>query len=144
MNKDKKIIPIFFAIDDGYTPFLAVALQSLIDNASKEYNYLIKILHTNVKEENQKEIKKFESENVNIEYVDLSYYIEKVKDIKDIKINKKKSSVERILDFLRSTENPYVIKVNGVVVKMEFSNNSNMTANSCINKALKNLYLKNC
>ena len=80
MNKEKRIIPIFFAIDDSYTPFLAVALQSLIDNASKEYNYLIKILHTNVQEENQKEIKKFESENVNIEYVDLSYYIEKVKD----------------------------------------------------------------
>ena len=80
MNKEKRIIPIFFAIDDSYTPFLAVALQSLIDNASKEYNYLIKILHTNVQEENQKQIKKFESENVNIEYVDLSYYIEKVKD----------------------------------------------------------------
>ena len=79
-------------------------------------------------------------ENIDIENVN----IEKIKDIKDIKINKKKSSVERILDFLRSTENPYVIKVNGVVVKMEFSNNSNMTANSCINKALKNLYLKNC
>ena len=67
MNKEKRIIPIFFAIDDSYTPFLAVALQSLIDNASKEYNYLIKILHTNVQEENQKQIKKFESENVNIE-----------------------------------------------------------------------------
>lgn len=80
MNKEKRIIPIFFAIDDSYTPFLAVALQSLIDNASKEYNYLIKILHTNVGEEHQKQIKKFENENVNIEFVDLSYYIEKVKD----------------------------------------------------------------
>lgn len=79
-------------------------------------------------------------QNTDVENVD----IEKVKDIKDIKINKKKSSVERILDFLRSTENPYVIKVNGVIVKMEFSNNSNITANNCINKALKELYLKNC
>ena len=74
-------IPIFFAIDDGYTPFLAVALQSLIDNASKNYNYSIKVLHTNVKEENkEKIINKYKSENVNIEYVDLNYYIEKVKD----------------------------------------------------------------
>ena len=39
---ENNIIPIFFAIDDGYTPFLAVALHSLIDNASKEYNYCIK------------------------------------------------------------------------------------------------------
>lgn len=78
MNRRNNDIPIFFAIDDGYTPFLAVALQSLIDNASKEYNYLIKVLHTNVQEEHKKQIKKFESENVNIEFVDLNYYIEKV------------------------------------------------------------------
>lgn len=79
MNKIKEI-PIFFAIDDGYTPFLAVALQSLIENANKEYKYLIKVLHTNVQKEHMEQIKKFESENVNIEFVDLSYYIEKVKD----------------------------------------------------------------
>ena len=54
---EKNIIPICFAIDDAYTPFLAVALQSLIDNASKEYNYCIKVLHTNVKEEHMKQIK---------------------------------------------------------------------------------------
>ena len=35
MNKELKEIPIFFAIDDQYTPFLAVALKSLIDNGVK-------------------------------------------------------------------------------------------------------------
>lgn len=79
MNTYKEI-PIFFAIDDGYTPFLAVALQSLTENASKDYKYLIKILHTNVQKEHMEQIKTFESENVSIEFVDLSYYIEKVKD----------------------------------------------------------------
>ena len=52
MNKGKNVIPIFFAIDDGYIPFLAVAIKSLIENASKEYEYIIKVLHTNVKENN--------------------------------------------------------------------------------------------
>lgn len=79
MNNNKEI-PIFFAIDDGYTPFLAVALKSLLDNASKDYNYCIKVLHTNVNEEHKNQIKKFECENVNVEFVDLSYYIEKVQD----------------------------------------------------------------
>lgn len=79
MNNNKEI-PIFFAIDDGYTPFLAVALKSLLDNASKDYNYCIKVLHTNVCEEHKNQIKKFECENVNVEFVDLSYYIEKVQD----------------------------------------------------------------
>ena len=80
MNKELKEIPIFFAIDDGYTPFLAVALKSVIDNASKDYKYLIKVLHTNVQEEHMKQIKKYEEENINIEFVDLNYYIEKVQD----------------------------------------------------------------
>ena len=32
--KNKNIIPVFFAVDDGYIPFLGIALKSLIDNAS--------------------------------------------------------------------------------------------------------------
>ena len=66
MNKELKEIPIFFAIDDQYIPFLAVALKSLIENANKDYKYLIKVLHTNVQEEHMKQIKKYEDENVNI------------------------------------------------------------------------------
>lgn len=73
-------IPIFFAVDDGYCPFLAVAIQSLIDNCSEEYTYLIKILHTDIREENKKKIAKYERRNVDIEFVDLNYYIKKVKD----------------------------------------------------------------
>ena len=80
MNDNKKVIPIFFAVDDYYIPFLAVGLQSLVEHSSEEYEYLIKILNTNVSEKSKKKIKKFEKENINIEFVDLNYYIEKVKD----------------------------------------------------------------
>ncbi len=80
MENNLEVIPIFFAVDDGYIPFLAVALESLIDNASKEYYYSIKILYTNINEENKRKINKYKCENVNIEFVDLNYYIEKVKD----------------------------------------------------------------
>ena len=44
MENNLEVIPIFFAVDDGYIPFLAVALQSLIENSSKNYYYSIKIL----------------------------------------------------------------------------------------------------
>ncbi len=80
MNKNKNIIPIFFAIDDGYIPFLAVALQSLVEHISNENNYLIKVLYTCISKENQEKIKKYENKNLNIEFVDLNYYIDKVKD----------------------------------------------------------------
>lgn len=52
----------------------------MIENSKKENFYLIKILYTNISEENQKKIQKFEQENVSIEFVDLNYYIEKIKD----------------------------------------------------------------
>ena len=31
MENNLEVIPIFFAVDDGYVPFLAVALQSLLE-----------------------------------------------------------------------------------------------------------------
>lgn len=79
-NTISREIPIFFAVDNGYCPFLAVAIQSLIDNASPENKYLIKVLNTDVSMENKKKISKYERENVDIEFVDLNYYIQKVKD----------------------------------------------------------------
>ena len=59
MENNLEVIPIFFAIDDGYMPFLAVALESLIENSSKKYYYSIKILYTNISEENKKKINKY-------------------------------------------------------------------------------------
>ena len=40
MSNYEEKIPIFFTVDDAYVPFLAVALQSLIDNSSEENFYL--------------------------------------------------------------------------------------------------------
>ena len=80
MKENLNTIPIFFTVDDKYVPFLAVALQSLIENSSEKNYYLIKILYTSITEENQEKIKKYEKEHVNIEFVDLNYYINKIKN----------------------------------------------------------------
>lgn len=80
MENNLEVIPIFYAVDDGYVPFLAVSIHSLIENSSKDYYYAIKVLYTNICEENKKKILKYERENVKIEFVDLNYYIEEIKD----------------------------------------------------------------
>ncbi|MCL2796886.1 MAG: glycosyltransferase family 8 protein [Firmicutes bacterium] len=47
MNK-KPIIPIFFAVDDNYAPNLHVTVESIISQASKDYQYHIVILSENL------------------------------------------------------------------------------------------------
>lgn len=64
---------------------------------------------------------------------------DEVIDIKDIKIDRRKSSSERILDFLNEIENPYVFKIKGRLVKVRFSENGK-TAEDCLTSVLKSLY----
>lgn len=77
---NKNIVPVFMAVDDGYIPFLGVALKSVIENSSKENKYEIKILYTKVSEENKNRIKAYETENVSIEFVDLSSKLHEIED----------------------------------------------------------------
>lgn len=80
MNKEKSIIPIFFTVDDTYIPFLSVTLQSILEKSNNDYNYEIKILYAKLSDESKKKISKYERDNITIEYVDVSEYLEKVKD----------------------------------------------------------------
>ena len=77
MNKE---IPVFFAVDNGYIPFLGVALKSVIENTSKENRYAIKVLYTSVTEENKKRIKESEKENISIEFVDLNKQLKEIQE----------------------------------------------------------------
>ena len=53
----EKTIPVFFATDDNYIPYLGVTLKSMMANASKEYFYDIYVLSTSLKEENKAKIR---------------------------------------------------------------------------------------
>ena len=67
----RNTVPIFFAVDDNYVPFLCVALQSLSDNRTIRYDYKISILIEELKEDNRRAISSFECENISIEFVDV-------------------------------------------------------------------------
>lgn len=75
---NKQTIPIFFSSDDNYVPFLAVAINSLIENASKDYNYEIIVLNSGLTSENIERIKKYQNEYVNIEFEDVRPKIENI------------------------------------------------------------------
>lgn len=55
-------IPIFFTIDDGYAPFLAVALHSAILNANPNRQYRAIVLHQGLTQENLTKLKALETD----------------------------------------------------------------------------------
>jgi lipopolysaccharide biosynthesis glycosyltransferase len=73
-----EIIPIFFASDNNYLPYLSVALRSLIDNASKDYKYIIYILNSGVDSDKAQKILNMQNENFEIQFTDVS---EKIKPL---------------------------------------------------------------
>ena len=80
MNKKYKEIPIFFASDNNYAPYLVVALKSLLANASKEYFYKIHVLTSNMSDDNKLVLLRELTFNSSIEFINLSKETEAIKD----------------------------------------------------------------
>ena len=81
-------------------------------------------------EEKLKRCKYIEVNEVNIDDVD---------ELSEIKISRKKSKEEKILDFIVKTKNPYIFKVNGKLVKLEFTDNGTNAEDAIIN-VIKSIY----
>ena len=78
--QNKKIIPIFYAADENYLPYLTVSVSSLKENASKEYAYEIYVLTTGMHGAPVDKLMEYADEDFRIELVDVSVQMEKVKD----------------------------------------------------------------
>lgn len=66
--------------------------------------------------------------------------LDDVDEISSIKIDRRKYSKERILNFLTKVKNPYIFKVNGKLIRIRFSKNTDLTADDCLTRVLENLY----
>ncbi len=78
-NKEKrKEIPVFFAADDNYLPFLDVTLTSVKEHASKNYVYKIYILHSGVNGTNAEKIMRHSKEDFHISFVNVEEYLQDV------------------------------------------------------------------
>lgn len=78
------------------------------------------------------ECKKFKIEDVNIN---------EINNIIDFDIDTQKTSIERIIDFLEISKNPYIFKVDNIIVKIEFKNNSYIKAENAVNNVFKRMYV---
>lgn len=68
----KTTIPIFFSVNDAYSPFLATAISSIRDNASTDYSYHIHILTDDISEKNRKKLSRLSREDFRIAFYPLS------------------------------------------------------------------------
>jgi len=76
-----KTIPVVFAANNAYVPYLGVAIHSLIKNTSKDYQYNIYVFHTEITELNQRRLKQLRTQNVSIDCINIIDYV-KDKNVK--------------------------------------------------------------
>ena len=82
----KPVIPVFFATDNNYVPFLAVSMTSLLENASDDYNYKIYVLTTNLDPSLQKSMEdtleeKKNGKTASIEFISLKDKLDELQDL---------------------------------------------------------------
>ena len=71
----KDIVPIVFATNDNYAPYLSVALESLKTFADKNKFYDIYIFNSGLSELTKVKLKNSETDNINIRFVNVSSLI---------------------------------------------------------------------
>lgn len=69
-------IPIIFSTDDNYIAYLDVAINSLIENASRDYLYRIIVLYTELEHDNIQKVKENERDGFIIDFVNISNELE--------------------------------------------------------------------
>lgn len=77
-KNNKNIIPIFFAVDDFYTDYLCVTLQSLIENSTKDYEYMVYVLIDELSDINKESIMKMERGNIKIKFTSVTDKLRKI------------------------------------------------------------------
>lgn len=78
MNRQDEIIPVFFSVDNGYAPFLSVALTSIIRNASKKCRYKAIVLYLDLSIQNQRKLAALSTDNFEIQFVPMGNRLESI------------------------------------------------------------------
>ena len=75
-----QIIPIFYACDDAFIKYTVVSLHSMIQNASRDYQYRVYILHTEVSEEMKNAVLGLANDCFEISFEDVTEYLDSIAD----------------------------------------------------------------
>lgn len=77
---EKKKIPVFYACDDNFVKYTIVSLQSVMDNASADAQFIIHILNTDISEDMKQIMYNMGNEQFEIRFDDVTDYLKSVRD----------------------------------------------------------------
>ncbi len=77
---NEPIIPIFYACDDAFVKFTVVSMYSMIQNASKDYKYIVHILHTEISDKMKDVVGRLANDNFEIRFVDVTSYLHSISE----------------------------------------------------------------
>lgn len=77
---NRKVIPIFFACDDNFVKFTIVSLCSIKQNASRDYDYVVYVLHTGITEAMQNKLYGLQDDNFTVIFRDVTDYLYSIAD----------------------------------------------------------------
>lgn len=81
-NSAKPVVPVFFTIDEGYAPWLAVALASMKTNAAKDRHYDVHIVQRGLEEETKARLMALGDEDFEIIVDDMPHDLSGIQDWK--------------------------------------------------------------
>ena len=69
----KKVVRLFFTVDDNYVPFLSTTIASVVAHANKDYKYRLTILHDGLSFNSKKQLKRFQdNQTIFISFFDVT------------------------------------------------------------------------
>lgn len=81
ITENRETIPLFFAVDDNYLPFLSIALKSIRENSSRDYDYRIYVLHSGLRADYTETILRMSEEGFEISFENVT---ERLKEISSL------------------------------------------------------------
>ena len=77
---NQEIIPVFYACDDRFAKYTVVSLFSVLQNAAKDRNYRVHILHNDLTEATKRTLSALADDHAEILFEDVTGYLESVAD----------------------------------------------------------------
>ena len=71
----EKIIPVVYASDDNYYPFLGVSIKSILNTGSEKNLYKIFVLNNGISNQGKTQLKSLETKNLTVDFVDVGEYV---------------------------------------------------------------------